>query len=152
MATTYRPKMFWIGLAAYAMSFLAVCGATRDFGGGGWRGYELAFEGLLLPLMGSPFGPTSFFEHRLLEYFGFLISEWANIVFLVAAILILGTKRSQKLIAVIRIVVLSMIPFSWVFFYYEDAYPREGHFLWILGILLVLFSAKTKPQDAVVRN
>jgi hypothetical protein len=33
-----------------------------------------------------------------------------------------------------------MIPFSWVIFHYENYCPREGHFLWILGMLLVLVS------------
>ncbi len=49
-----------------------------------------------------------------------------------------------------RVVVLAVIPFSWGVFYYEDLYPREGYFLWIFGMLLVLFSAKTKRQGLAV--
>ena len=33
-----------------------------------------------------------------------------------------------------------MVPFSWAVFVYEKLYPREGYFVWIIGMLLVLFS------------
>jgi hypothetical protein len=41
-----------------------------------------------------------------------------------------------------------MAPFCWVVFHYENLYPREGYFLWILGMLLALFS----PNLAIRRN
>jgi len=36
--------------------------------------------------------------------------------------------------------VVVMIPFSCVVFHYEHFYPREGYFLWVLGMLLALFA------------
>jgi hypothetical protein len=36
---------------------------------------------------------------------------------------------------------LLMIPCCWVVFHDEKLYPREGHFVWIIGMLLVLFSS-----------
>lgn len=36
--------------------------------------------------------------------------------------------------------VLLMIPFCWVVFHYEDFSFREGHIVWIFGMVLTLFS------------
>ena len=102
------------------------------------RVFPDAFYSLLLP-----WGPNSFgqgiFEGKLFQYFPLLISGWINPLFLIAAVLgFLG--RHERSFAALRIVVVLMIPFCWVVFYYEDLYAREGHFVWILGMLLVLFS------------
>jgi hypothetical protein len=41
-----------------------------------------------------------------------------------------------------------MIPFSWLIFHYENLFPREGHDLWIIGIvLLVLFGRSRSDQE-----
>jgi hypothetical protein len=41
---------------------------------------------------------------------------------------------------ILRTITLVMIPFCWIVFYDEHAYPREGHVLWIAGMVLALFS------------
>jgi hypothetical protein len=33
-----------------------------------------------------------------------------------------------------------MIPLCWIVFSYEHLYPREGHVLWVLGMILTLFA------------
>ncbi len=52
--------------------------------------------------------------------------------------------------AVLRIVVILMIPFCWVVFHYESLHPREGHFVWIIGMLLVLFSPELAKSLGMV--
>jgi hypothetical protein len=43
-----------------------------------------------------------------------------------------------------------MIPFCWVIFYALEVYPREGHVLWVIGMLLVFLpSWKQVSQQTV---
>ena len=48
-----------------------------------------------------------------------------------------GTGRAFK---ILRAATLLLIPFSWIVFYNEDAYPREGHILWVASMVVALFS------------
>jgi hypothetical protein len=45
-----------------------------------------------------------------------------------------------------------MIPFCWIVFHYENLSPRLGHFLWILGMLLVLFANKISTDRVPSSN
>jgi hypothetical protein len=40
-----------------------------------------------------------------------------------------------------------MIPFSWIVFYVEQLNPREGYFLWIAGMMLILFSTARSQES-----
>jgi hypothetical protein len=100
-------------------------------------GYECAWA-----MLAYPFGTAHALLHpsiaALEAYFAGLISGLINPVFLVAAI-----TRS----AVLRIVLLCMVPFCWIMFLDERLYPREGHLLWISGMVLVLFSVRSRAQQ-----
>jgi hypothetical protein len=125
-------RVFWIGLSLYAVSFLLVA-VGHSFTGFTMRGYECANDELLSPWQHDPT-----FDGRF-DFLSVLISGWINPVFLITAIFVfLG--RPPRPIAVMRTVVILMIPFCWVVFHHEGVYPREGHFVWIFGMLLVLFS------------
>jgi len=39
-----------------------------------------------------------------------------------------------------------MIPFCWIVFYNERLYPREGHILWVAGMVLALFSESSSSS------
>jgi len=82
-----------------------------------------------------------------LEFFSLLISGWINPLFLITIIL-MSRKRFSQPIAILKIIILLMIPFCWIVFYYEKLYPREGHFLWVIGMLLTLFSSKLRKEDS----
>ena len=97
------------------------------------RGYQCAYSALF-----APWDPESTFDTRF-DFLSVLISGWINPVFLITAILVF-VGRLQRLIAVLRIVVVLMTPFCWAVFHYEGVYPREGHFVWIVAMLLVLLS------------
>jgi len=97
------------------------------------RGYECARATL-----SSPWAPDANSDGRFV-FLSVLLSGWINPVFLITAIFVFFGK-SPRLIAVMRIVVVLMIPFCWFFIHYEGVYPREGHFVWIAGMLMTLFS------------
>jgi len=116
----------------YVVSFFLVA-IKVNFPGFTMRGYECANDELL-----APWDANTTFDGRF-DFLSTLISGWINPVFLITAIFV-SLDRPRRLIAVMRIVLILMIPFCWIVFHYEGVYPREGHFIWILGMSLVLFS------------
>jgi hypothetical protein len=72
------------------------------------------------------------------QYFMGSLTGLINPVFLLAAI----TQRR-----ILKILLVSMIPFSWLLLYSEKLYPREGYFLWITGMLLVLVSDPRRVRE-----
>jgi hypothetical protein len=76
----------------------------------------------------------------LVPYFSLLIAGWINPVFLITAFLMLA-RTHQRLVVILKVAVVLLIPFTWLFFATFGAlYPREGYFVWVAGMLLVLFS------------
>jgi len=76
-----------------------------------------------------------------------IVSGWINPVFLAfVCINVFGGKAWMA--NVLRAIIPLMIPFCWVVFHYQHLIPREGHFLWIVGMLLVLYSAKVATDSA----
>ncbi len=136
MRATGRPKLFWIGLLIYVFSFFLVAVAGQRVLSGPARGYHCASYAFLLPLQ-APRGES--LTHNLLEFISLLISGWINPVFLIAVALFLN-GRHKRSFTILRVIIFLMIPFCWIVFFYEGLYPREGYFLWIMAMLLVLFS------------
>ena len=138
-----RSAILSIGLALYGMSFFLIAvGHLRS--GSPMRGYECAEFALTLPWGPNLFGRQGLFEGRLLEYFSLLLSGWINPAFLVAALFVFR-RPSIRTTRVLAITTLAMIPLCWVVFFCRDMYPREGHIVWIAGMLLVLVEA-LRPQ------
>jgi hypothetical protein len=141
MLVTPQPKLFWIGVLLYLVSFfvVAVAGVQTSSGGPAF-GFDCAFTTLLFS-----WEQVKAFAHGLhaisrpLEYFSFLVSGWINPLFL-AFIVIAARGGKTKRGTFLRAAILLIAPFCWVVFYYEHLYPREGYFLWIIGILLALFT------------
>jgi hypothetical protein len=131
-----RRAILEIGLALYGGSFFLM--AVGDLGpGSALPGYLCAWMALVLPWGGNLFGHQGLFENKLLDYLSVLLSGWINPVFLVAAVLVL-LRPSARTTRVLAIAALAMIPFCWIVMYHHDMYPREGHVVWIAGMLLVL--------------
>jgi hypothetical protein len=129
---TLQRKILWAGMLVYAVSFVLVA-----VGGGGLfagaPGFACAVEAISAPLHLSDIGILAF------ENISLHISGLINPVFLATVILML-VKPSHRLVLIAKVALLLMAPFCWVVFHYEGLYPREGYFLWIFGMLLVLFS------------
>ena len=128
-----------IGLTLYVGSFFLM--AVGDLGKGSpMPGYQCAWLALGLPWDDNLFGHQGLFENRFLDYLSVLLSGWINPAFVVAALFVF-LRPSARTTRVLAIATLAMIPFCWVVFYYHDFYPREGHVVWIAGMLLVLREA-----------
>lgn len=135
--------VFWTGLLIYSISFFlpAILGCANSTPP--IRGYDCALIAFISPiengLQNAPWHAGSLFQSKSLEYFSLLLSGWVNPLFLIEVILIL-VDRLKRVVVALGLAIVLMIPFSWVVFHYEHYCPREGHIVWIVGILVVLFS------------
>jgi|WetSurMetagenome_2_1015567.scaffolds.fasta_scaffold247823_1 hypothetical protein len=100
------------------------------------RGWECANIALVHPWESSALSNLS---DAPFAWTALMLSGLINPIFLLTAIRVWrqGARREFLTLAVI---VLIMIPFCWVVFHDAGLRPREGYFLWILGMILVLFS------------
>jgi hypothetical protein len=124
----------------YAASFFLVA-VAQSSGGDGERGYTCAYMTLFYAWIAvkSLLHPST---SMLVQLFPLVIAGLINPVFLVAVI-----RPSNAL----RVALVLMIPFCWIVFYMWPGklYPREGHFLWIAGMLMVLFSIRNTGGEKV---
>ena len=137
--------MFWVGMVFYVVSFALVAEAARWPSHGSFRGYQPAIYSLLFTLTQNPLRDPWLFQDQNFLYVSLLISSLINPLFLV--ILTLAARGYQQTTAILRIILLLMIPFCWVVFHWESSYPREGHFLWVLGMVLALFSGFLQSES-----
>jgi hypothetical protein len=138
--------LYKLGLVIYVLSFFLV--ATGDPRGliGRMTGYECAYLAVKSFLTDNPFSPNSTVATTsapLLVYLSILISGLINPVFLIYVTLT-SLKRAPRTVRVLKFVLLAMIPFCWLVFYFFQIYPREGHALWVIGMLLVLLSSRKR--------
>ncbi len=139
-------RIFWAGFTIYLLSFffIAVAGITNGPRPGTQPllGWFCALYALVYPWIEA----RDFLVHNVpplfepLAYVSLVISGLINPIFLAAVSLKLA-ETFHRLARILKIVVVVMIPFSWVFIFHDlHTYPREGHYLWLVGMLLVLFS------------
>ncbi|MGH9688827.1 MAG: hypothetical protein ACRD5K_17230 [Candidatus Acidiferrales bacterium] len=124
-----RRHILWLGWLLYAASFVMVAG-------GGAFGFAFADWALTIPWGGNPF---NIFYTGTFQHLAILIAGWINPVFLIAAA-IEFRGRNRRAFAILRTVVILMIPSCLVVSHVEGFYFREGFYAWILGMLLVMFS------------
>ena len=139
LAKKSRNVYFWTGLALYTLSFFLFAVSDTGFlADSPVRGYICADLALHSWVDFAGVAPGGEFADKRLAFVCLLITAWINPIFLFYCI---------RPIRILRLALLPMIPCCWIFFYYEGLIPREGHILWVLGMLLVLFSDKLKPQE-----
>ena len=138
---TSRRVMVVVGLSIYVISFFLL--AASDFGRltGPLHGYFCAMYALFSPL--SEDGRPLLHENPI-EYFSLLSSGLINPLFLTTLLLQLFRVRPQ-VIVFLRTLTVLIIPLTWIVFHHEGYYPREGYFLWMVGILLTLFAISQLP-------
>ncbi len=140
--------IFLTGLALYAVSFflLAVSfdGSKRDpFALDPLHGWLCANIALVEPwntlwkLSKAPFA-----------WAALLLSGLINPVFLITVILF-WRQRARRMALMLAIAVLALNPFCWIVFHDEGLHPREGYFLWVLSMVLVLFSGFSSRRKDV---
>lgn len=133
---TRRAILVAMGLSIYVASFFLLAIGDFDRLAGPVRGYSCAELALV-----SSFSEDgrSLLHEKPIEYFSLLGSGLINPMFLTTFLLQLFRVRPRAII-VLRNLTILMIPLCWVYFRYERFYPREGHILWIVGMLLTLFA------------
>ena len=137
---TVERKILWAGMLVYAVSFFLVAvGGSGLYAGA--PGFACAVEAISAPLHLSDLGILAF------ENISLHISGLINPVFLATVILML-VRPSHRLVLIAKVALLLMAPFCWIVFHYENLYPREGYFLWILGMLLTLFSTNLAASNS----
>jgi len=133
-----RRHILWIGLFLYVASFFLIAVVNLEPFRFGIRGYSCANSTLLAP-WDEDARRLGWMRFKDPEYIPMLISGWINPAFLIA-LAFASSVRFHRVFSILRTVLIVMFPFCWVVFRYEDLRPREGHFVWIVGMLLALFS------------
>lgn len=128
------------GLALFAVSFLPAIPAVKEKSAPatspGVPGFTCAMLTLQMPW--SKDG-QNLRRQAPLQYVSILFSGWINPLFLVTLLLVL-IKPRWRLSILLRYVVTLLFVFCWIVFSEFHLYPRQGHFLWMFGILLALYS------------
>jgi hypothetical protein len=111
-------------------------------------GYPCAVLSVLaVPMIGNLFRFQDSAMHSILESASILLTALINPLFSLYAIASLF-HPADRTVRASRIFVPLVIPLCWIIFHYQDYRPREGHFLWILGMLLVLVSGLAVKRPA----
>lgn len=144
-------KIFRVGLLFYSISFFLIAAKETQPSLGGLPpiGCFLAVEAFVYPLMiayGRLHGWNSMPD--LGPYICVLLSGWVNPSF-VLAVLFAQMDILPQLGRWLRFLTLSLIPFTALALYRFPMLPREGYFLWVIGILLVLFSNRFVQDQSV---
>jgi hypothetical protein len=138
--------IFFAGLALYVISFFLLAVSFGDpsaFNPRPLHGWACADIALVEPWNSNG---LSDLREAPFAWAALLLSGLINPVFLIAAALA-WLQRARRAVLTLTIATLAMIPFCWVVFHYEKLHPREGHFLWILGMILVLFSGFSSRRE-----
>jgi hypothetical protein len=61
-------------------------------------------------------------------------------------------KPSTRTTAILKVIVVLMFSACWMVFYHDQLRPREGYFVWLLGMLLVLLSSQGSIRAAESRE
>lgn len=132
---TMRGILVVLGLLMYIVSFFLWAVGDHTFGP--MRGYFCAYFALIDPLLGG--GHQHIVPEWTAAYFSLLGGGLINPLFLATFFRQLF-KAKPRATVILRNLTILMIPFCWVVFTYQHYYPREGHILWIAGMLLTLFA------------
>ena len=139
---------FWGGFSLYVVSFWLTAMKGQH---GIWAPESptiaaWAFDAFLAPLRFAHVQSAgALLEDLNIAKVSFFLNGWINPVFLLVVILMLLDK-TPKLTRVLRYVLLPMVAFCWIVLLYEHACPREGYFLWTIGMLLVLLSSELQKR------
>jgi hypothetical protein len=125
------------GLILYGASFFLW--AVRDSGSFAFpeRGYVCAELAFLYP-WGEDGGKL--LHEAPIEFFALLFSGWTNPLFLVATAAVLW-KPFSSVARLLSLLTAICIPFCWIVFAYDHLRPREGHIVWIAGMIVAVAPA-----------
>jgi hypothetical protein len=140
-----KKTLFGIGMALYAVSFALVAVADRHPSSGSLRGYAAAIFSIWAVLSENPLSDHWLFQGKEFAYVSLLVSSLINPLFLVT--LTMAARGYQQTVAILKVILLLMIPFCLIGFGFQTSYPREGFFLWVSGMVLALFSGFLQSES-----
>jgi hypothetical protein len=145
--------VFWLGLLFYGVSFfLFFVGGRGVYTPKPPSGADCAIDWFFFPWVYVHLHSMgSFWTDAPIENVSIAISGWINLVF-VLAVLFKVIGKTLRLTRILRNVMLLMLPFSWIVFLYWHVYPREGYFLWIGAMVLVLFSSELERRPSALES
>jgi hypothetical protein len=148
-ATRSARLFFWTGLSLYVVGlFLPAVGGRRVITPRAPSVAAWTLDSFLFPLIYTHLHSLgSFFGDSPIENVSIAISGLVNPIFFLTSVFLL-VDRTPRTTATLRYVVLLMIPFSWIAFMYDHVYPREGYFLWVVGMAMVLNCNAHKARQA----
>jgi hypothetical protein len=140
-AVAAQPRLYKNGLLLYGLSFLLASVSLYDWSGSypGWGCAYVALQFFFAQASRWTHGMPSIGEP--ISYFSSVVVGWINPIFWLTAYL-RTTGRFHILINVLRIVLVGMMPLCFFVFQRNRLHPREGYFVWIIGMLMVLFSSQ----------
>lgn len=144
MPITQQPKLFWAGVFLYAGSFFLAGVDSLSVGSKPVPGYWCAFFSLAMACGEAVHRLGGGTDMGRTEIFSLFASGMTN-VFFVTAILAVLFKRSQSsanFVYLLKFLVFLMFPFCWVVFHYEKLLPLWGYYVWVIGMVLVLYASK----------
>jgi hypothetical protein len=145
--------VFWLGLLLYGVSFfLFFVGGRGVYTPKPPSGADCAIDWFFFPWVYVHLHSMgSFWKDAAIENVSIAISGWINPVFFLGVLFqVIG--KTPQLTRILRNVMLLILPFSWIVFLYWHVYPREGYFLWISAMLLVLFSNELERRPSALES
>jgi hypothetical protein len=118
-----------LGLAVFALAFFLRALATSPHDSNpliGWQCAKIALE--------LPFNHEDPVDLNLVLV---TLSGWLN-VFLLIYLILTFFKKLQTLRRIFIVLLIASIFSTWLFFFREHYTPLIGHYLWILGTLIVI--------------
>jgi hypothetical protein len=146
-ATTARQA--FLDRFANSCSQLSLNGRPKHPDQLGWRRARLSLCRDYTPnLVGvDQVGSTwAVFNAHPTELFSVVVSGWINVFFLSFVTISLSGPAALVRKA-LRTAILLTIPFCGIVLYCEHLLPREGHFLWIAGMMLALLSNRDANRE-----
>jgi hypothetical protein len=133
--------VFGIGLCIYLTSFFLIAasgpGPAPDPGS---RGYSWAWWALVIPWQEVGLWSQTPWLLPAVAVVGLI-----NPVFLIGVVMLVMHYR--RCFTVLRIILLAMLPLCWVPFLF-GIHPRPGYALWIIGMVVTLFSNRREQPSA----
>jgi uncharacterized membrane protein YfcA len=140
--------MLWSGLTLYGVSFFLYA-VNEAYPAAPQRGWMCAVEAFAVPLLVPFFGSDAtrnVYHGQPLIWLAAVVTGWINPVF-ITSVAYLFRDRHQT-VRILRIVLFGMMLCCGIVFYSFKQLPREGFVLWVIGMLLVVWSPELSTSSS----
>lgn len=125
---TGKRLLLWTGIAAFVTSFFLI--AVQD---DSLRGWQCAWITLAWMWRST----AALIQEKPIAWIATVLSGLVSPAFLIAISMILWNKF-HRLARILSVTALVLVPATWVVFHYYNLVPREGYYLWVGSMLLIV--------------